>query len=141
MMIYEQINLLSNDLDKFNFVCMMIPFLWIGPMQTLVSIWLLWPLLGPSCLGALLILSILTPMQLYLSRKFASYRHRIASCTDERVRLLNETISSLKLIKFYAWEMPFRARLFESRRKETNLINRWVLREPLLGCNLKLEST
>lgn len=104
----------------------MLPFLWIGPIQTLVSIYLLWPTLGPSCLGALLILSLLTPIQVYLSKRFAYFRRRIASFTDERVRLLNETIASIRLIKLYGWEYYFQAAMHESRRKETDLINRYV---------------
>lgn len=121
-----QINLLSNDLDKFNYVFIMLPFLWIGPIQTIVSLYLLWPILGPACFGTLLVLSILTPIQFYLSRKFASFRRRIAAYTDERVRLLNETITALKLIKLYGWEYSFRAAMLEARRKETDLINRYV---------------
>lgn len=121
-----QINLLSNDLDKFNYVFIMLPFLWIGPIQTIVSLYLLWPILGPACFGALLVLSILTPIQFYLSRKFASFRRHIAAYTDERVRLLNETITALKLIKLYGWEYSFRAAMLEARRKETDLINRYV---------------
>lgn len=104
----------------------MVPFLWIGPIQTVVSLYLLWPLLGPACLGSVLILSILTPIQFYLSKKFASFRRRIASYTDQRVRLLNETITSLRLIKLYGWEYPFRTAMAEARRKETDLINRYV---------------
>lgn len=105
----------------------MLPFLWIGPIQTLLSIYLLWPILGPSCLGALLLLALLTPIQFYLSSRFAHFRRRIAAFTDERVRLLNETITSLKLIKLYAWEYHFQAAMHESRQKETDLINRYAL--------------
>lgn len=102
----------------------MIPFLWVGPIQTMVSIALLWPMLGPSCFGSLLILLLLTPIQFYLSAKFAAYRRNIAACTDERVRGLNETMASLKLIKLYGWEAAFRERLLDSRRRETDLVGR-----------------
>ena len=104
----------------------MVPFLWVGPIQTIVSLYLLWPILGFATLGSLLVLAILTPIQFYLSRKFASFRRRVAASTDERVRLLNETIAALQLIKLYAWEYPFQAAMAEARRKETDLINRCV---------------
>lgn len=69
-------------------------------------------------------MAILIPIQLYLGKKSASYRRRIAAYTDERVRLLNETMANLRLIKLYGWEQPFRETLNESRRLETNLIKR-----------------
>lgn len=119
-----QVNLVSNDLDKFNHVFIMLPFLWIGPIQTLVSVWLLWPILGPACFGSLLLLALLIPIQLYLSRKFASFRRRIANFTDKRIQLLNETISALKLIKLYGWELSFQEALRQVRQNETDLINR-----------------
>lgn len=113
-------------MDKFNHVFIMLPFAWLGPMQTLVALWLLWPILGASSLASLALLGLLVPLQFYLSRKFASLRLRIASYTDERVRLVAETIGSLRTIKLYAWERYFEAALRRVRKQETDLINRYV---------------
>ena len=41
---------------------------------------------------------------------------KIAFKTDQRLRLMNEIISGVQVIKMYAWEKPF-SRLIEKARK------------------------
>ena len=45
--------------------------------------------------------------QMGMAKLVAYFRRRAISLTDKRVRLMNEVISSIKLIKMYAWEVPF----------------------------------
>lgn len=111
-------------MDKFNFVCIMVPFLWVGPIQTIVSLYLLWPILGPACLGSIALLVVYIPIQSWLCRRFGSYRGKIAQLTDKRVRIVGEIIQSLRLIKAYAWEYACRDKMDKARKEETDLIYR-----------------
>lgn len=46
----------------------------------------------------------------------ARYRVKVARRTDERVRLMDEIVLGIQVIKLYAWEKPFQ-NFIESARK------------------------
>jgi hypothetical protein len=43
--------------------------------------------------------------------------------TDKRAKLLQEVLSGMKVIKFFAWEGPFLERISEYRRREVGYVN------------------
>ena len=52
----------------------------------------------------------------YLAKRVSVYRMRTALKTDKRVKLMNEIITGVKVIKMYSWEKPF-AKLVVMARK------------------------
>lgn len=57
---------------------------------------------------------------MYLGKRSSVYRLRTALKTDQRVRLMNEIICGIQVIKMYTWEKPF-AKLVEASRKYVNV--------------------
>ncbi|XP_039649300.1 multidrug resistance-associated protein 4-like isoform X2 [Perca fluviatilis] len=116
------VNLLSNDVNKFDDVTIFLHFLWVGPLQAAVVVGLLWAEIGPSCLAGMVILMFLMPTQTMFGRLFSKFRSKTAVLTDERIRTMNEVVSGMRIIKMYAWEKPFAALVTEVRRKEISKI-------------------
>lgn len=119
----QVVNLLSNDVSRFDFVTMWLHFVWIMPIQTVVITYLIWDAVGWSALiGVLAIFLQTVPVQSYLSRLTSKLRMKIAIRTDERVRLMSEIISGIQVIKMYAWEKPFEKMVQEARRLEIKVV-------------------
>ncbi|KAM4560261.1 ATP-binding cassette sub-family C member 4-like [Odontesthes bonariensis] len=116
------VNLLSNDVNKFDDVTIFLHFLWVGPLQAAVVVGLLWMEIGPSCLAGMVVLMFLMPMQTMFGRLFSKFRSKTAALSDNRIRTMNEVVSGIRIIKMYAWEKPFAALVSEVRRKEISKI-------------------
>ncbi|NXC60954.1 MRP4 protein, partial [Aleadryas rufinucha] len=116
------VNLLSNDVNKFDQVTIFLHFLWAGPLQAIAVTVLLWIEIGPSCLAGMAVLIILLPVQTCIGRLFSSLRSKTAALTDVRIRTMNEVISGMKIIKMYAWEKSFAELVNGLRRKEIAMV-------------------
>uniref|UniRef100_A0A8C4ILC3 Multidrug resistance-associated protein 4 n=1 Tax=Dicentrarchus labrax TaxID=13489 RepID=A0A8C4ILC3_DICLA len=116
------VNLLSNDVNKFDEVTLYLHFLWIGPLQAATVILLLMYAIGPSCLAGMAVFFILMPIQTMFGRFFSTLRAETAALTDDRIRTMNEVISGIRVIKMYGWEKPFAALVDEVRRMEISKI-------------------
>ncbi|XP_072433976.1 ATP-binding cassette sub-family C member 4 isoform X3 [Chiloscyllium punctatum] len=112
------VNLLSNDVNKFDQLTIFLHFLWVGPLQAIVVGVLLWQEIGPSCLAGMVILLILMPTQTIFGKLFSELRSKTAILTDNRIRIMNEVISGMRIIKMYAWETPFTNLIAQVRKKE-----------------------
>uniref|UniRef100_A0A8C7QZZ1 Multidrug resistance-associated protein 4 n=2 Tax=Oncorhynchus mykiss TaxID=8022 RepID=A0A8C7QZZ1_ONCMY len=116
------VNLLSNDVNRFDEVTTNLHYLWIAPLQAVVVISLLWYEIGPSCLAGVAVLLFLMPLQTMFGKLFGSLRSKTAVLTDSRIRTMNEVVSGIRIIKMYAWEKPFSALVNEVRREEISKI-------------------
>nr|XP_056718111.1 ATP-binding cassette sub-family C member 4 [Euleptes europaea] len=116
------VNLLSNDVNKFDQVTIFLHFLWAGPLQAVAVTVLLWLEIGPSCLAGMAVLIILLPLQTCFGRLFSSLRSRTAAFTDVRIRTMNEVITGMRIIKMYAWEKSFSDLVNSMRRKEISMV-------------------
>ncbi|PWA31974.1 hypothetical protein CCH79_00018855, partial [Gambusia affinis] len=112
------VNLLSNDVNRFDEIILNLHYLWVGPLQALVVIVLLWSEIGPSCLAGVAAIALMMPVQTWFGKLFGIFRSKTSVLTDGRIRIMNEVVSGIRIIKMYAWEKPLSALVTEVRRKE-----------------------
>ncbi|XP_075236154.1 putative multidrug resistance-associated protein lethal(2)03659 isoform X2 [Lycorma delicatula] len=118
------VNLLSNDVNRYDISAIFMHYLWVGPLETVVVTYFLWQEIGIASVVGVAALLIVIPLQAWLGKKSSSLRLRTAIKTDERVRLMNEIISGIQVIKMYTWEKPFAKLVSYARRKEINVIRK-----------------
>ncbi|GLG99920.1 Putative multidrug resistance-associated protein [Gryllus bimaculatus] len=129
----QVVNLLANDVARFDLAVIFLHYLWIGPVETVLATYVMYRHVGiASVIGVATILMFI-PLQGqdFLSdfycrqtvlpiilKKTSTLRLRTAMRTDERVRLMNEIISGVQVIKMYAWEIPFNKLVTTARKQE-----------------------
>ncbi|EDS30176.1 multidrug resistance-associated protein 1 [Culex quinquefasciatus] len=116
------LNLLSNDVGKFDIALAFIHDLWKGPMEALLLGYFIYIEIGYSGLLGMGFLLSFIPLQAWIGKKTATYRMKAAKRTDLRVRFMNEIIQGIQVIKMYTWENSFAKMVETVRRKEINAI-------------------
>ncbi|GLG97904.1 Probable multidrug resistance-associated protein lethal(2)03659 [Gryllus bimaculatus] len=112
------VNLLSNDVGRFDKVTMFLHYLWLSPLLTTSAVHFMYLEVGwPAFVGAFTVLAAL-PLQGSMSHFSAMYRSKTAYRTDYRVRLVDNIVSGIRAIKMYAWEKPFIGLVNAARRRE-----------------------
>uniref|UniRef100_A0A182NL49 Uncharacterized protein n=1 Tax=Anopheles dirus TaxID=7168 RepID=A0A182NL49_9DIPT len=114
----KMVNLMSNDVNRFDIASYLVCFMWTSPVVMLLASILLWYEIGWSGVLGLVAIVIITPIQSYTGTLTSRYRLRTALKTDERIRLMDEIIAGIAVIKMYAWERPFAKLISQARAKE-----------------------
>ena len=74
--------------------------------------------LGPSALAGFAFLILASPLQMYAVKRMFAIRRKSMLWTDKRSKLLQELLVGMKVIKFFAWEIPFLERISGYRLPE-----------------------
>ncbi|VDK85893.1 unnamed protein product [Dibothriocephalus latus] len=94
------------------------------PIQVLVVLWLMYEEGGYVCVFGILALFLFIPIQVSCGKLAARIKEKLARLTDERVRLFNELISGINILKLFNWEDTFSKFVQNARRRECNSILR-----------------
>ena len=116
------VNHISTDVSRVDFACQFFHMGWTAPIQLVICLAILIVNLGPSALAGFAVFFVMVPIQVRLMRYLLTYRQKTMVFTDKRAKLLQELFSSIKIIKFFAWEDPYLAKINQVRNSET----KWV---------------
>ncbi|KAI9241814.1 MAG: hypothetical protein BYD32DRAFT_432726 [Podila humilis] len=111
-------NHMSVDAERISQAVTYIPEIILAPFEICVGMWLLYQQLGPSAFTGLGVVLLIVPIQGLIAKKLNVAKDKKLEAMDNRVRLMNEILSSIKIVKLYAWERPFRETMDTIRTKE-----------------------
>lgn len=137
-------NLVSVDAQRIMETFPYLAILWAAPYQVILAMTFLYMELGPAALAGVAVLAILIPINA-IGSKFGEILQRAQlKAKDSRVKvdhwielvienvidhsfffqLINEIFTGIKVLKLYAWEIPFINRILSIRDKELQVIKK-----------------
>eukprot|EP01038_Epipyxis_sp_PR26KG_P006080 gene6080-8376_t len=120
-------NLVAIDSEKFFLGVQLVNFLWYTPLVSLIAMLILISEVGYApALADLGWYLILIPAQNFLAAQIGCTRRSMIKFTDERVKLINEILQSIRVIKVYAWEVPMENRVLQTRNDELKLLHKYL---------------
>ncbi|CAG7824411.1 unnamed protein product, partial [Allacma fusca] len=120
----EIVNLMSVDSQRFLDIMMFVTSVWSAPLDIGLTLYFLWQLLGPSALAGLAVMVLLVPVTAVVTSLREKLQTKQMAAKDERVKLVNEVLSGIKVLKFYAWETSFEEEIKKIRQKEINILKK-----------------
>jgi ABC-type multidrug transport system fused ATPase/permease subunit len=121
------VNHISTDVSRIDFCCGFFHMSWSSPIQMIVCLIILLVQLGPSALAGFAFFVLITPVQTRVMKSLFAIRKKSMVWTDKRAKLLQELLGGMKIIKFFAWEVPFLNRIGEFRKKEIHYVRALLL--------------
>uniref|UniRef100_A0AAZ3PYL9 ATP-binding cassette, sub-family C (CFTR/MRP), member 3 n=1 Tax=Oncorhynchus tshawytscha TaxID=74940 RepID=A0AAZ3PYL9_ONCTS len=113
----EIVNLMSVDAQRFMDLTTFLNMLWSAPLQIILALYFLWQNLGPSVLAGVAVMILLIPLNAAIAVEQMQYK-------DARIKLMNEILNGIKVLKLYAWESSFKEKVLEIRQKELNVLRK-----------------
>ncbi|XP_060917590.1 multidrug resistance-associated protein 1-like isoform X1 [Labrus mixtus] len=120
----EIINLVSADTQKLMDFVVYFNSIWIAPIEISLCFYFLWQLLGPSALAGITAVVLIFPLNGFIAKIRSKLQEVQMTFLDGRIKLMNEILSGVKILKFYAWEEAFLQRVFTLRDGELQALKK-----------------
>ncbi|KAJ3417651.1 Multidrug resistance-associated protein 4 [Chytridiales sp. JEL 0842] len=118
------LNLVSNDVQRFEDAAPFAHFVWLGPLEVLLITYFMYVEIGWAALAAVAALLGLIPLQGGFAREFGKLRKGTVQYRDERIKALSDSLVGVVVVKLYAWEEMFVERINGLRDQEMFVIRK-----------------
>ncbi|QQP55983.1 ATP-binding cassette sub-family C member 4, partial [Caligus rogercresseyi] len=103
----QMVNLMSNDVNRFDNSTVFLQYLWVAPLQFMLVMFITTYYAGIEAIAG----------GSYMGKMFSKLRSMTATKTDIRIQIMNEILDGIKVIKMYAWENPFVQLVMDARNR------------------------
>uniref|UniRef100_A0A8C2AUR3 Multidrug resistance-associated protein 1 n=1 Tax=Cyprinus carpio TaxID=7962 RepID=A0A8C2AUR3_CYPCA len=118
----EIVNLMSVDAQRFMDLITYINMIWSAPLQVILALYFLWQNLGPSVLAGVAVMVLMVPLNAVIAMKTKTYQVAQMKSKDNRIKLMNEVLNGIKVLKLYAWELAFKDKVSAIRESELRVL-------------------
>ncbi|KAJ3241106.1 hypothetical protein HDU81_001892 [Chytriomyces hyalinus] len=132
------VNLLANDLNRFEEASIFFLFIILGPLLLCIATYLIYLQIGSAAFVASGVTLLLIPAQSLISRKFGAFRRASVAPRDSRLKFVSDMLNGIMMVKLYAWEEPLIEKIDSLRREEIRMMRKAAI---LRAINLSLYQT
>ncbi|XP_014488634.1 PREDICTED: probable multidrug resistance-associated protein lethal(2)03659 isoform X2 [Dinoponera quadriceps] len=127
----QMVNFLSSDISRMEMSLIDPPYIFISPIQMAMIIYFIFPVVGWAGVMGMGVLLVFIPFQVFLAKKIAPLTIKTAERSDSRLRLMNQVIAGLQVIKMYVWEVPFANLVEKARKREMKVVKMFSILKQL----------
>ncbi|CAL1533104.1 unnamed protein product, partial [Lymnaea stagnalis] len=112
------VNLMAVDCPRFQDLTTQLYVLISWPIQISIAFYMLYDTLGIAFIAGIVVLMLLIPTNAKISTLTRQAQAKQLTFKDQRIKLFNEILNGVKVLKLYAWELSFRNKIHEFRHQE-----------------------
>ena len=120
----QVVNMMSNDTMQLQRFLQFAGFTVIAPLQIIISLVLIYKQVGNATWVGIAYMFLLMPINTWVFAVVGKMRRKVLKHSDSRVKMMNEILTGIRIIKFYAWERPFGKEVERVRAKEVDALTK-----------------
>ncbi|KAJ7164009.1 ABC protein [Mycena crocata] len=118
------LNHVSTDISRIDACAQWFHAAWTAPIQVTICLIILLTQLGPSALAGFSLFVVIIPiLERIMARQYKTRRDSM-KFTDQRAKILLEVLGSMRVVKYFCYEVPFLKRIFDIRSNEVRGIRK-----------------
>ncbi|KDR79020.1 hypothetical protein GALMADRAFT_244748 [Galerina marginata CBS 339.88] len=114
----DLVNHISTDVSRIDACAQWFHAVWTAPIQISVCLVILLFQLGPSALAGFGLFLAIAPLQERAMAQQFQIRKTSMKYTDQRAKTLLEVLGSMRVVKYFSYEVPFLNRIYGIRGQE-----------------------
>lgn len=118
----EIVNLMAVDAHRFLELTSYLHFIWSGPLIMALALYFLYDLIGAAIFAGLGVLILMVPINIWIAARMRSLQIEQMVKKDDRVKVMNEILNGIKVLKLYAWEPSFEQNIVKIRDIEVKIL-------------------
>lgn len=120
----EIVNLMSVDVQRFMDLLPYLNMLWSAPFQIALCTYFMYQELGAAIFAGVAIMIIAIPFNGWIAGVSRKYQLAQMKSKDKRVKLMNEILGGIKVLKLYGWEPSFIDQVLDIRGDEIKVLKK-----------------
>jgi len=118
------VNMFSTDTKQLQSLMYFASMIFFAPIQIAVALALIYQQVTESTFVGLGFMIFIVPFNIFVFITMANIRKQMLVVNDQRVKLMNEILAGIRILKYYAWEVAFQQKVMKIRDDELILLRK-----------------